>query len=668
MKINYYINGQEVNKPLNSSELTIELNYDKDDVSSNAVSITSFEWGLADSTDGNDAANIINAHRLNGISTGVGVFEGLPFVIELVLDNNTYKLFDGYINTATAVYDCDRIITEAVEKGGIDWLSAYGDSVSFEYLYAQGSITNSDFISVPYVLSSLPNSKDALLATISLTFLLETISTQLEEIIENSVRLPNILEWTAVVTLILRIIYLVGLFIVLLVTVQRIINLLIQKTKYHSVMRVKTLCEKGAAHFGLTFSSSIFNNEAADLVILPQKRLHETNTLTYGNAGKLAGVKDEVIGFFTPNTNDARGFYKGTFGDLLRGMKEMFNGKIIIDGNTLRFEREDYNTSAYNYILPPVDQTDYTLNFEDLKSNYLVEFQTDINDKNTLQNYSGTVTQAITQPKAIINRDMVLMSGLETRLIPFAKATTKNGLTSVEKVVDFLAPLIDGVAVVIIAIENAMLFVIDTLLNTTLGTVAIMTALLGPYAYGIVATFLGIGWTIPDLIEWFENQIGFSLGIDLSNIPRIKYTPIGKSIKNRDGMLTMENDYVDVPKIFLIDEASTPADTKIKSTNDAGINSGYLFANYHKIRTFVPTNSLPNANQYKKYSIEGIPFTCEDYELLRNNNRLQDSDNRNGTLISCTWNPEKLTADLQYRINELYTNNLKLEVITPNGK
>ena len=668
MRINYYINNQEVNNPLNSKELSIELNYDKDDVSSQAVSLTSFEWGLGDSTDGNDAANLINAHRTNGLTGSVGVFEGLPFRIELEVENNIYQLFDGYLNTSSAVYDCDRIIIEAVEKGNIDWLSDVSDSVSFEYLYAQGNITNADFISVPYVLSELPNTREALLATISLTFLLETISTQLEEIIEISISLPNILEWTAVIRLVLRIIYLVSLFVILFITVQRIINLLIQKTKYHSVMRVKTLCEKGAAHFGLTFSSSIFDNEAADLVILPEKYQHDTEVLTYGFAGKLAGVKDEVVGFFAPNTPDARGYYNGTFGDLLRALKEVFNGKIIIDGSTLRFEKEDYNNSAYNYILPDVDQTDYSLNFEDLKSNYTVEFLTDLNDKNTLQNYSGTITQAITQPISVVNSDMVLMTGLQRRVIPFTRATTKNGLTSVEKVIDFLAPLIDAVATVIIAIENAILTTVDLILNTKLGTAALVATIMTPAAYVIIGAIIGkVTWTISDLIVWFNDNI-YNTGIDLSNIPLIPYVSIGNSIENRDGMLSMENDFVDVPKLFLISEASTPSDTKIKSTNDAGINSGYLFANYHKSRTFVNSTGKPNGNQWKKYKADGIPFTCDDYELLRNNNRLQDADNRNGTLTTCRWNPEKQTADIDYRINEKYTYNLKLTVITPNGK
>ena len=140
MRIFYYINNQEVNRPLNWKELSVELNYDKDDVSSQAVSLTEFEWGLGDQTDGNDAARLINAHRTGGLTNGVGVFEGLPLRIELEIENNSYQLFDGYLNTATALYDCDKVIISAVEKGNIDWLNDVADSVSFEYLYESSTV------------------------------------------------------------------------------------------------------------------------------------------------------------------------------------------------------------------------------------------------------------------------------------------------------------------------------------------------------------------------------------------------------------------------------------------------------------------------------------------------------------------------------------------------
>ena len=673
MKVNYYINGIEIEPPINAAELSVELNYDKGDTASQTVSITEVEFGIGSQTDGSDAASLINEHRQLGLSTGVGVFEGLPYVVELTKDGTTYILFDGYLNTAAALWDCDKVIVGAVEKGNIDWLNETADSISFAYLYnnndviASARISNTDFVSIPYVLSELPDTREALLAVVSLTFLFEAIATQLEEIIELSVSLANVLDFLAVVKLILRITYLVGLFIVLFITVQRIINLLIQKTKYHDAMYISTLCEKGAAYFGLTFSSSILESDRyKNAVILPKKYSHETETVSYAGGGLLGGAKDVLTGFFTPNDARAKGYYDGTFGQLLRDLKEVFNGKIIIQGNELRFEREDYNNSAYNYVLPDVDDTNYNLNFDELKSNYTVEFLTDYNDKNTLQNYEGTLTQVIQFPDKVINKDMVLMTGLESRIIPFARATAKEGLTNVEKVVDFLAPIIDGIANTIVKIINAIIDVIDFILNDKLASAALLFQVLTPQGYVITGLIIGkTTFTITDVLDWFNDEI-FDTGVDTSSIPNLVYIPIGDSIKNRDSMLQMENDFIDVPKIFNIN----PSDNKINSNNLQSFSSEYLYNNYHFLRTFVigEYSEAPNGNQKKIKNVSGVPFCFDSFELLLNNNRLKDADGNNGELISCKWNVEKEVAELDYFIREAYTNNIKEKIITPDGK
>jgi hypothetical protein len=682
MQINYYIGGIEVEPPINQAEFGIELNYDKDDTSNQAVSLTEFEFGLGSQVDGNDAASLINLHRSNGLSTGVGIFEGLPFKIELTEDNTTEVLFDGYLNTSTALWDCDKVIVNATEKGKIDFLNETADSITFAYLYdefgdnrrgikADALITNSDFISVPYVLSSVPDNKEALLALISLAFMVDTIGRELQAITELVASLPNVLEWTAVIRLLLRIIYVAGLIILLVELFKRIVDLLIQPIKYHDVMLVKTLCEKGAAHFGLTFESSILNDSqyADKLVILPKKYLQDVNTTSYGKYGT-----DALLGTLTPNSSTSRGYYQGTFGQLLRDLKEVVNGKIIIEGNVLRLEKEDYNNSAYNYQVPPVDQTQYSLNAQDLKSNYTVEFLTDINDKNTLQNYEGTLTQVITRPDRITNTDMVLMTGLEQRLIPFARATKKDADTTPEIILKAIAPIFDPIASTIVKIVNAALKVAEVILGQ-LGEFIIIR-MIGVTNYIAVSAILSAAYgTFTSLnpqaiVDLFEDLTGVETGIDFRNLPTIEFNGLEELLKldERKDMLLMENDMVDIPKLMLIDESTNPVETNINSNNDNIINSEFLYNNFHFLRNFAITEERPHGNQYKIYSATGVPFCWNDYQLLKNSNRLQDSDGREGELISCRWNIEGQTAEIEYKINEAYTNNIEVEIITPDGK
>ena len=126
-------------------------------------SLTEFEFGLGDQLDGGDAAHLINAHLNSGLC-----FEGLPILIELENNGTTYNLFEGYLDTSKALYDCDRIIIQSVEKKGVDYINEVFDSKSFAYIYeVEGLITDSDFVNIPYVLSELPEGKEAFIASIS---------------------------------------------------------------------------------------------------------------------------------------------------------------------------------------------------------------------------------------------------------------------------------------------------------------------------------------------------------------------------------------------------------------------------------------------------------------------------------------------------------------------
>ena len=618
MEINYYIGGLEVEQPLNSAEFGIELNNDKGDVSNQAISLTEFEFGLGSQTVGNDAASLINLHRSNGLSSGVGVFEGLPYKIELTHEGNTDILFDGYLNTSNALFDCDKVVVQAVERGGIDFLNETADSVTFAYLYEKTTLkTDFRFIPVPYVLNSIPDTKEAAIATISLTFVTVTISTQIEELIELLTDVANpIITVNAAIKIALRIAYIIGLIITFINLVKQIVDLLIQPVKYHDGMTVKNLCEIGAAHFGMTFESSILNNSdyADKLIIIPKKYAQDVNNTLVGDA------INQIIGNILPISTTSRGYYQGTFGQLLRDLKEVINGKIIIEGTVLKLEREDYNNSSYNYILPPVDQTQYNLNASELKSNYTVEFLTDINDKTTLINYDGTITQAITRPikTRTINTDMVLMTGLESRNIPFARGNRKTSLTNIERILGNLLLKIDNtIDRYTDKVDEALTLISSS--NTSL-------------------------------------SVGFPSLYDLL-------------IGDRIGMLLMENDIIDVPKLVIIDENITiPSNTNINANNEAIINTDFLYKNYHYLRNFATTGNYAGNNQHKLYSAANVPFCYDDYQLLKNSNRLQDSEGRSGELITCSWNVENQTADFEYKINESYTNNISLEIITPNGK
>jgi hypothetical protein len=70
MKLVYIINDGQVEKPINSEAVDIELNFDNSDPdSAGTISLLNFDFTI-------DAAKIINEHFEGGMSGGPGVFEG----------------------------------------------------------------------------------------------------------------------------------------------------------------------------------------------------------------------------------------------------------------------------------------------------------------------------------------------------------------------------------------------------------------------------------------------------------------------------------------------------------------------------------------------------------------------------------------------------------------
>ena len=266
-----------------------------------------------------------------------------------------------------------------------------------------------------------------------------------------------------------------------------------------------------------------------------------------------------------------------------------------------------------------------------------LEFQTDLNDKNTIQRYYGNSTQVITEPIAE-RTDLTLLSGLEEVNLAFSRAKKKTELTGAEKIVKFFLNIIDNYVNFYIGILNAIKLLINT-----------------------------IGKAI-ELIVDVLNFIGFGLGEVELSVPYTSWVNFSGTIDDRIGMLLMENDFIDVPKMVILSVNSNARNTTIADTDETKTNSLYLYNNYHFINSFVPSNEKPNANQYKLYEVSGVPFCFDEYELLRTSNYLQNDEQKDGELLSLKWNVEEQTATINYKINELYTNKLREQKITPDGK
>lgn len=628
MRIRVFIDEQEVNDPNNLQGLEVELNFDQDDPRAE-ISITDWEFGVGDQQKTNDAAVMANKHLTDGLTNGIGVFEGKPLRVELEYKGTIVTLFNGYLDLSKATYACNLVTSPSVVSGGIDWLRDMVDSFTFEYLYSIGVLKPSDNISVPYIINTVPDAQNTIITTLGLFVVINEIKDQIQSLAEYVSAAANPFTANIIISVILRVAYIVVLLVAIIKFVNDLFDLIIQPVKYHSSMYVLRQFQAGCEHLGLKFKSSILENAPwNEFALMPEKFNNKINTDRQG-----------LFGFIKADKTQQPGYYKGTGGTLFRNIKTMFNGKFILKNGELRLERRDFNPSTPQYKLPPVEMLTFTLNAEELKSNILVSFLTDINDKNTIQQYEGTSIQVQTVPVKFNNKQNLLLRGLDQRQIPFSLCKVKTELTFPEKVFDGFFKVIGGVLGELIKVVNKLIKAINKLIEA-----------------------------INKIIKALD-VIGIEINFELKPLTPLQAPAFTNLISNRIGMVLLENDIVAVTKALIVGNNADPKYNKPRPHNSTFLNAVYLYDNFHFIDSFVPREGFENANQFLNYEVT-VPFVFDEFLQVFENNMLTTSEEqaRDGKIKSVKWNFYKQSARIRFGINQLYTNNLKEVKLIPSGK
>lgn len=635
MRQEYYLNGKEIHEPDNYQELFIELNYDRDG-SSEAVTVNQWNIGHGGPDFGNnDGLNVLQTSISRGLTGGPGVTEGVPFQIYISgSDFRRYLIFNGYLDLWQARVMSGVISCPAVEQGKLDWLNQVADSVSFEFLYETGKITTADFYAVPYVINRKQKALELIITIVTLYTLAQQLKKSIGYLID-TINDYDIIYISTIIRVIAQIIQIVVLIASMVPLLVDLYNMIIQPVKYHYGMFVADLMEKGLNHFGLQLKSSIL--QAApynDLFILPEKfAVFEKNT----------GIHGGVTGLIKPRTVDKKGYYRGTFGQFMRQIKQLFNARIIIRDNVLFFEKQDYDIPAPRYVMPLLDDMGYTYNYEDYKSNIVLSFATDIGDRNTIQEYQGTSVQVIHRPKVVINQKMVLAKGLEDINFGFALGKRKTTLNWVENRIETFNTLIA-------ASSKVLLSTIEKAERAAKGAVKAVNKVIK--ALKLVGISTNFNLNVPNFPQGIKTQIK-QIGL--------------RADGSRIGMLKMESDYISVPKIILVKRNVIDRQRVLSAMSTTDLSAVTMWNRFHYFKTFVEDRSGQH-NQKLIYDFENIPFTFDDYEKVRTSNRIFHYDGSEAELISLKWNPEQQTASGKYRVKNKYTNNLSLTIIEPDGK
>lgn len=588
------IDGQETQPAVNAEDVEIELNFDDNDPDAKGV-VTVNGWRFSALE-----AEIINQYKLAGLTGGPGITEGLSYGLFIEDNNGRSQILNSYLDLATeeTVFECSEVQAPSRLRGGNDWLTEAAN-ITYDVIFKQGIITTADWVQVPYINSSIPDRNAIAIAALSGFVITAQLRTIIKDLLAFIAEVGGVFTTIpAVINLAAYIIFLVIIIAALIRVIIELVSAIIQPVKYHAGMKLITLLEKGAEALGMTFSSGIFEEDPfwkTAVVIPPKFQSFEDPRNPLG------------LGLTTPAPTAQKGYFDGSYKELLDRCKALFNAKIISRDGVIKLERVRANTSVENYTLPDVEQRISRTNASELIANLSIEFRTDDQDENTMDNYLGTVTKIATRPRTVVNPDSLLMKG-EARIdTGFAKGVRKDTLTKPEQFFDVI-------------IKAAC-----PLLSETLG----------------------------------RAHLNALPGINLNNICNI--------IPNRLGMLKISSDFFSEHKLVGLDiNNASPASTDLTTEGLLKINSLALWLFYYKPSSFVPSTAYPNANQWERYTTE-VPFCKEEFELVENNNLIFDTQGRVAKVESLKWSVLKQRATINYRVNELWTNNLIEIVTTPDG-
>jgi hypothetical protein len=620
--IKYILGGSEINPPLNWRETSFEVNFDRDGNAKTRIVSENFEFVR-------ENADTILSRVFSGTTGGVGILEGLPLQVEIERNGVVEKPYNGYIDlTKDATFSPESCNVKGVERKSIEWLEEKADGFSFEYLKSIGIITNDDYKFIPYVLNSIPDYEKTAIAMISAYVVIEQLRESVQKVKDIIAELSNpFVAISSIIKAALLVVYLITLIAALVKLIKDIVTLLIQPIKYHACMNVKTLLEKGCQHLGLTLSSSILSDTVfSKAYIMPEKFNNPSNS-----------DDKRILGFTIPKKEEQDGYYKGTFGDLIRALKDTFNAKIVIKNDVLHFERLDNNITPPQYVLNPPYNIKFETNADECIANYFITFQTDTIEKNTLQEYTGTAFQVILSPINSDNPDLSMIKGLTQVRLPFALAKRKTELTVPETIIKTFLDILSVIVNALISAVNALIMAINQVISIINKVIKALKA------------------------------IGIKITLQVGTIPTIGYLNLGNIIANRLNVLKIETDFTSVPKIFLMDLGTQSKFNKLSTGNETFMSAEYLYKNFHFINSFLPTIEKPNGNQYIKKPYINVPFGFQHYQQVRDNNQIT-IDGLDAIIESFKWNVYDQRADMRVRISTLLTNNLTPTYLIPNGK
>jgi len=435
------LNGKTLQVPREFFDVAIKASFDQNPQAN--LTTDSFTFIL-------DAAKEIQSHIDGGLKSGVGIFEGIPITISATGNNNSISVFNGILDLQDSTNinnELGQIEAKLKQDNGLNNLEDQIEALDFGFLLDLGIIKESDFVDVDYVVIKPNSTLEAITMLITIYLLsqqlietIKSISDQVAIIAGISVSgLPGPIGAAVygVAAAIAQVIFAAALLLLIIKLGLQLIELLVQPKRTHKAITVRTLLEKTCEKIGYGFNTTIADLD--NLVYLPSNN----NPDDYKESIfiQTPGTIEQGI----PNVTD----FGYTCTELFQLARMLFNGRFLIEKDTVEFHTEssEFWIKRSTWIKPDVlKEQGFRFNTDELLSSININFQTDITDEYTIDEFKGTVFQVLTDAKTVNILRNKTIKNAEQVSIPCALGARKEKLNGFEKLLAEMAGTFDRIS------------------------------------------------------------------------------------------------------------------------------------------------------------------------------------------------------------------------------
>jgi len=435
----FYLAGSKADAPVNWQDIEILATFDNEAIQAN---ITTDQFTFV-----NEELQKIRQHIENGLSGGMGIFEGLPFAIQLKNKNNSYSAFRGHLDLTDGYEDLvqlDQVRAKMRKDEGLNQLEDRLSALTYGYLEDAGVFNSSDYFEINYVVEKKLNAFDILVSNIILYMMIKELYESIKGLsdrIANSTAHatggalgPVAAALYIAASVIIELAYIAIMIIAIVDLATNMVNTFIPPVRTTKCATLHTLISKVAGFLGYTFNSNI--TDLSEIYYIPSNpRLDEIN-----KKGFIKKTKGNELGI--PNSVD----YGYNVTEMFELVVSAFNAKIqIIDGVMHIHNVDDpfWKRTAL-YTLPNVLQTTKKYNTEELTANFQIKFLTDLSDEWTIDEYLGTSYGRTTQAINTITKELKLIRGFDQVNLNVALGKRKDELTPLENFLKEVGGAIDS--------------------------------------------------------------------------------------------------------------------------------------------------------------------------------------------------------------------------------